>query len=261
MNLVTLTTDFGVHSMYVAAMKGALFTVNPNVMVTDLSHAIPPQNLVYTNYFLQATVPFYPKSTLHVVVVDPGVGSERRILFVDMGDYQLLVPDNGCWTSLLENDVKPAQVIHVIEAKYFRDQISNTFHGRDIFAPVAGYLSAGVDPQLLGKEVHDWIELALPQAVCTEQELRGEVVFVDDFGNLLTNIPANPFLEWQDEPLEMNAGATKIEKRVTHYADAEIGEPAVLVSSMNTVEISVNQGNAAKQLQAAVGTPVQIKRR
>lgn len=261
MNLVTLTTDFGVQSMYAAAMKGALFTVNPNVLVIDLSHAIPPQNLVYTNYFLHATIPYYPKSTLHVVVVDPGVGSERRILFVDMGDYQLLVPDNGCWTSLLEHGVKPARVIQVTETKYFRDRISNTFHGRDIFAPVAGHLSAGVDPQLLGEQVHDWIELALPHAVCTDQELRGEVIFVDDFGNLLTNIPADPFLEWHDKPLETTIGTTTIEKRVSHYADAAFGEPAVLVSSMNRVEIGVNQGNAAKQLHADVGTPVQIKRR
>jgi S-adenosylmethionine hydrolase len=235
-----------------------VLSVNPQAILVDLSHRIPPQNLQYTSYFLQACIPYFPAETLHVVVVDPDVGSERAILYVKLGGQRLLVPDNGCWTGLIEKLGPPARVVRVTDRRYWRTEVSSTFHGRDIFAPVAGHLSLGLDPSLLGPETREWITLALPRPALGPNALIGEIVFVDDFGNLLTNIPGNALQEWQDRPVQITIGDAAISQRVRTYAEAAPGQPVVLVSSMDTVEIAVNHGNAANKLQVGVGTPVRI---
>jgi len=255
--LITLTTDFGHGSSYVAAMKGVLFGVNPDVNPVDLTHNIPPQDLKHTSYFLQATVPFFPPNTLHVVVVDPGVGSERSILLVELEEQQLLVPDNGCWTGLFEG-AAPRRVLKLTESKYWRDEISSTFHGRDIFAAVAGHLSLGVDPAQMGTGVQNWVSLDLPRAKSFEQQIHGEVVFIDDFGNLLSNIPGEMFRRWNDKPLKITVGEHEIHTCVQSYSQAPKGIPCALVSSMNTLEFAVNHGSAAQYLDAGVGTPISL---
>jgi S-adenosylmethionine hydrolase len=258
-HLVTLTTDFGNGSCYVAAVKGVLLGINPQISILDLSHAIPPQNLRYASYFLQACVPFFPSQTLHVVVVDPGVGSERAILYVELGEQRLLVPDNGCWTGLIEQSLQLHRVIRVTERRYWRPQVSTTFHGRDIFAPVAAHLTLGVDPTLLGPETSSWVELPRPQLVVAGTSLTGEVVFVDDFGNLITNIPGHGFRQWDDRAVQILVGDTEVRQRVHHYAEAPPDLPVALVSSMNTVEIAVNHGSAARSLHAGPGMRVIIR--
>src|SRR5437660_1466434 len=135
--LITLTTDFGTDSPYVAAMKGVLLCINPAARVIDLSHDIPPQDIRHTAFLLAQSVPYFPPGTLHVVVVDPGVGSDRSILFVALGGQRLLVPDNDCWTLLTESHAQPLRVLRVSEPRFWRPQVSATFHGRDVFAPVA----------------------------------------------------------------------------------------------------------------------------
>src|SRR5689334_23663128 len=147
--LVTLTTDFGGGSSYVAAMKGALLTVNPAARLVDLSHDLPPQDLVATAYFLADALPWFPTGTIHVVVVDPGVGTERHLLCVEWRGQHLLVPDNGCWTALIADNERPT-VHRLAERRFWRPEVSATFHGRDILAPVAGHLSLGVAPADLG---------------------------------------------------------------------------------------------------------------
>src|SRR5436189_5046159 len=149
--LVTLTTDFGRDSGYVAALKGSLLSVNPQARLVDLSHDIRPQDLRQASFFLRSCVLYYPPGTIHVVVVDPGVGTERAILYVETRGQRLLVPDNGCWTSLVDQGTPT--VIRLAEPRYWRQPVSPTFHGRDILAPVAGHLAGGLEPRLLGPAV------------------------------------------------------------------------------------------------------------
>lgn len=256
--LVTLTTDFGAGSCYVAALKGVLCSIHPEVRLLDLTHRIPPQNLHYTAYFLLASVPFFPPDTLHVVVVDPGVGSERGILYVEIDSQRLLVPDNGCWTALAS--APPKRVLQVTDHSYWLPEVTYTFHGRDIFAPVAGHLSRGLAPEKLGPVTEHWVSLDLPQPSITPLTVSGEVVFIDDFGNLLTNIPGMEYLHWRQQPVRVTVAGQEIAQHVRTYAEARAGTAVVLVSSMNTVEIAVCQGNAARQLGAAIGTPVRLER-
>jgi S-adenosylmethionine hydrolase len=257
--LVTLTTDFGAGSAYAAAVKGALLAVNPEAALVDLSHHIPPQDLHYTAFFLRACVPYFPPATLHVVVVDPGVGSERAILYVELAEQQLLVPDNGCWTALVEAMGPPRRVLRLTESRFWRPQVSNTFHGRDIFAPVAGHLSRDIDPALLGVPTDTWVNLALPQPHISEIVLEGEVIFIDDFGNLLTNIPAGAFQRFQERGMRVWVGGAEIAWWVRTYAEAVPGTAVALISSSDTLEIAVCQGHAARHFQACVKTSVRVE--
>jgi S-adenosylmethionine hydrolase len=247
--LITLTTDFGDDSPYVAAVKGVILSINPCARLLDLSHAIPPQDLLHAAFFLSGAVPYFPTGTLHVIVVDPGVGSERVMLYVETGGQRLLAPDNGVWTRL----AAPVRVIQLREARYWRPSVSKTFHGRDVLAPVAGHLSLGLDPAVLGPATADWVRLPVTVARYGPNTISGEVVFVDHFGNLLSNISG--------EELHRKARVTIAghEARWVHtYSDAPAGTLIALVSSWGTLEVAVTQGNAAEQLRAGVGTSVEV---
>jgi S-adenosylmethionine hydrolase len=251
--LVTLTTDFGTASPYVAAMKGVLLAVNPAVRLVDLSHDIPPQNVRHAAFFLASALPYFPADTLHVVVVDPGVGSERVILYVETAGQRLLVPDNGCWTLLEE----PRRVLRVAEPRFWRSTVSSTFHGRDIFAPVAAHLARGVNPEQLGPAVSEWVRLEMRPPVPGMNSLTGEIVFIDHFGNLITNIPAARL----QTPNVLTVGRHTFRRRfrwVRTYAEAEPGTLVALASSTDLLEVAVVQGNAAHRLQATIGTPVTV---
>src|SRR5438128_1056534 len=175
--LITLTTDFGEESPYVAALKGVILGINPAARLLDLTHCIPAQNLRYTGYFLRHSLPFFPSGTIHVVVVDPGVGSARALLYVEVAGQRLLVPDNGCWTPLLELAAEPARVCRLEDSTYWKLPVSNTFHGRDILGPVAGHLSLGLDPARLGPAVGEWVRMPWPTPERSAGQLRGEVLF------------------------------------------------------------------------------------
>src|SRR5438105_1797592 len=156
--LISLTTDFGTGSPYVAAMKGVILGINPAARLVDLSHDVPAQDVRHAAYLLAAAVPYFPASVLHVAVVDPGVGSARAVLYVEVDGHRLLVPDNGCWTFLAGEGCRPL-VYRVSEPRFWRQPVSATFHGRDIFAPVAAHLSLGLAPQALGPTVAEWVVL------------------------------------------------------------------------------------------------------
>jgi S-adenosylmethionine hydrolase len=250
---ITLTTDFGEDSPYVAAMKGVILSVNPDVRLLDLSHQIPPQDVRHTGFFLAAAVPYFPPGVIHVVVVDPGVGSERAVLYVEVDRHRLLVPDNGCWTTLL--GASPPRVIRLAEPRFWRQPVSATFHGRDIFAPTAAHLSRGLDPRELGPAVNSWVQLPRATPQKTADAVTGEVVFVDHFGNLITNIPA----QWVAQPRAVVVGEQTVTRWMRTYADAEPGTLLALTSSTGHVEIALAQGNAARRLGAAVGTPVTVR--
>jgi S-adenosylmethionine hydrolase len=253
--LITLTTDFGTGSPYVAAMKGVILRINPAVRLLDLSHDIPPQAVRQVDFFLASALPFFPKEALHVVVVDPGVGSDRALLYVEVAGQRLLAPDNGCWTSLAKKE-EPARVIRLTEPRFWLPQVSSTFHGRDILAPVAAHLSLGIRPEELGQPVQDWVRLETPVPQAGINCLYGEVLYIDHFGNLITNFPADRMQK--PDVLCVGKQTFKRFRWVRTYSDAAPGTLVVLASSAGLLEVAVAQGNAARKLKAAVGTPVVI---
>jgi S-adenosylmethionine hydrolase len=251
--IITLTTDFGAAGPYAAAMKGVILALNPAARLVDLTHHVPPQDVRHAAFFLASAVPCFPPEAIHVVVVDPGVGSDRALLYVEAGGRRLLAPDNGCWT-LLEG-AGAARGIRLADPRFWRQPVSATFHGRDILAPVAAHLSLGTDPAQLGPPVAEWVRLPWPRPATQKDGLTGEVVFIDDFGNLITNIPGP---EWAARPARVAVGGRPVERRVRRYAEAPPGTAVVLVSSAGLMEVAVSHGSAARQLEATIGTPVVV---
>jgi S-adenosylmethionine hydrolase len=259
--LITLTTDFGASAPYAAALKGVILTLNAGARLVDLTHEIPPQDVRYVAFFLATAVPCFPNEALHVVVVDPGVGSDRALLYIEAAGRRLLAPDNGCWT-LLEG-AEAARVIRLAEPRYWRQSVSATFHGRDILAPVAAHLSLGLDPAQLGPPVRDWVRLVIPPPRTITGGLAGEVVFIDNFGNVITNIPIDTNIpsDSLQPPEVITIGDRTLRgafRWVRSYSEAPPGSLVVLSSSTGLLEIAVAQGSAAQCLEATVGMPVTI---
>lgn len=252
--LITLTTDFGLTGPYVAAMKGALLSVCPDARIVDLCHALPAQDLRAASFFLRSALPYFPEGTIHVVVVDPGVGTERALLCIRAAGQTVLAPDNGCWTGWLRVTGATPRVVRLAEPSFWRASVSSTFHGRDILAPVAGHLALGEDPEELGPVATQWHELDWPKPTRAGSTWRGEVIFVDDFGNLLTNLPSNLLGPGSAVRILGQAAAAV----VGTYGQAEPGTLVALGSSSGELEIAVVQGHAARQLGAGVGTVVEV---
>jgi len=256
--LITLTTDFGYTSPYVAVMKGVILSINPAAAIVDLSHSIRPQDLRHANYFLTTAIPYFPPGTIHVCVVDPGVGSERAGLCVEIEDQRLICPDNGICTSLLKKTKKPITVRRLTDQRFWRPRISNTFHGRDIFAPVAAHLSLGTAPSLLGPEMAEPVALPSHTAVTFGKRWEGEVQFIDDFGNLITNIPA---CKMKLLPVKVSVAGSPREvlRWVRNYSEGNEGELVSLFSSDGYFEISAVNGSAAKRLGVTAGAVVELE--
>lgn len=257
--LITLTTDFGLASPYVPAVKGVILGFNPAARLIDLSHALPPQDVYHAAFFLASSVVYFPDDTLHVVVVDPGVGTERAVLYVEVADQRLLVPDNGCWVLLAEKSAHEPRVRKLTEQRYWASAISSTFHGRDIFAPVAGHLSLGLDPKELGPRVHEWVTLEKRAPTPETEGLTGEVEFVDDFGNLITNLPGEILNRLAGRPHWVCVGEATVPRCVRTYGEAKPGELVALVASTGALEVAVAQGNAAQALHVGVGAKVTVR--
>jgi S-adenosylmethionine hydrolase len=257
-SLITLSTDFGLAAPYVAAMKGVILTINPRVQIVDLTHSIPAQDVRHAAFFLAASLPYFPPDTVHVVVVDPGVGTERKLLFVEIGGLKILVPDNGCWT-LLEGEGGQKPVVRSLsEQRFWRPSVSATFHGRDILAPVAAHLSLGEAASSFGPAVISWQRLKLPRAKAAEGGSIGEIVFVDDFGNLITNIVASQI---GGTIRRLRVGRRVMRSgfaQVRTYGEAEAGSLVLLESSTGLLEVAVANGNAARDLSLQVGSPVAV---
>jgi S-adenosylmethionine hydrolase len=255
--IVTLTTDFGVASPYVAVMKGVLSSINPRVKLVDLTHQIPPQNVRFAAFYLYTALPYFPPGTIHLVVVDPGVGTERALLCMTIGGHILVAPDNGCWT-FLETALSTPQVYRLENQRFRRAPVSATFHGRDILAPAAAHLSLGRQPEEFGPQVETWIRLDMPRARDGINSVAGEIVFVDEFGNLITNISAERLRQTPDVLMVGKRSFKKKFHWVRTYGDAESGTLVGLIGSNNHMEIAVVEGSAASRLKASVGTPVVV---
>jgi S-adenosylmethionine hydrolase len=255
--LITLTTDFGDTSPYVAVMKGVILAINPAARLIDLSHRVRPQDLRHASYFLGTAVPYFLPGTIHVCVVDPGVGSERAALYAEAGGQRLVGPDNGIFTGVFRR-AGGAVARTLTESRFWRRPVSHTFHGRDVFAPVAAHLSLGLDPAELGPVRPDPIELPTCSAVTFGNRWKGEVQFVDDFGNVITNIPA---CKVKSLPVRVSVGggAAHPIRWVRTYADTAPGELVSLFSSDGFFEIAEVNGNAAARLGVREGAVVVLE--
>lgn len=257
--IITLLTDFG-PGLYAAAVKGILLRGGQDPKIVDISHHVRPQDVLEAALTLQATAHTFPRNTVHCVIVDPRVGTERRIVLVKADDQIYLAPDNGCLTFVL----RKAELVHAWSVQnddFFRKPVCPTFHGRDIFAPVASAIAGGEHISNFGPELdpETLVRLPVPEPVLEEGQVRGQVIFIDRFGNLLTNIEA-PLLRTvgpRDTLAVHLAGRTLSPLRAT-YADAPNGEPLALVGSLDSLEIAVSGGSAAEVLKPASGEEVTV---
>jgi S-adenosylmethionine hydrolase len=260
--IVTLTTDFGITEHYVGAMKGAIYNINPAAQVVDICNSVHSYDLLDGALTLAQAYSYYPPNTLHVVVVDPGVGTARRPILANVGKYLFLAPDNGILSLVYERE-EAISVRHVTSQHYFLQPVSNTFHGRDVFAPVAGWLSKGVDPEKFGEVVTDFVRFTAPKPKSAGDNLfKGIVLKVDKFGNLVTNITPQDLPQLftpQPPPFKISVGKTEISKMKTTYAEGAPGEVFAVLGSMGFLEIVTNRGSAQNTIGAGKGTEVGVK--
>lgn len=259
--VITLLTDFGNQDAYVGTMKGVIAGINPFANIIDICHSIPPQDIFSGAYLLYASYKYFPRKTIHVAVIDPGVGSKRDIICVETKDYFFLVPDNGLLSFILQEE-RPKSIFRVTNSKYLLPSPSSTFHGRDVFAPVAAHLSLGVKPRQLGIKINQLEQLDIPKPVHKKTgHVEGQIIYIDQFGNLITNITKEyiAHLERNYEFMETTIGKKKIVGLSKTYTDAKPREPLVLFGSAGFLEVSINQGNARKYFRVDRGNKVIIK--
>lgn len=253
-SIVTLTTDFGRESIYVAQLKAVLLTINPRLVIVDVTHEIPPQDIFTGAWTVRHSVPYFPVGSLHLAVVDPGVGTSRACLAMDWEGRLVVAPDNGLLTLLCER-ARPRKIVRLENRAYFRPQISATFHGRDIMAPALAWLSLGVPLEALGPPLDELVRLpGRWQPEVREREVRGQIVFVDRFGNLVTNIEAR-YLP-QDLRVTVRMGEIVVDHVGVTYGQHAPGELIALVDSQGYLEIAVVNGSAAERTRCGLGTPV-----
>ncbi len=256
MSIITLTTDFGTGSPYVAAMKGVILTINPAAVIVDLTHAIPAQDIRHAAVVLEEVADRFPSGTIHVVVVDPGVGTDREIVYVRIGRQQCLAPDNGVLSRMIAR-MPPSKIIRLAEPRFWLDDISTTFHGRDILAPVAARLSLGLEPEQLGPSLERLIVLEWPKARLLDRKIEGHVIEVDSFGNLITNIGAEMFVgRPTDTRVCIVCSIYETWGVYPTYAEQPQGALVALVGSGGRLELAIVGDNAAARLGVMVGTPV-----
>ncbi len=256
--VITLTTDFGEGSPYVAQMKGAILSINPDVQLVDITHAVPAQDVRQGAIVLGVATTVFPANSVHVAVVDPGVGSDRRIVYARIGQQQFVAPDNGLISHVAQR-TRPSQVIWLTNRAFWRTEISNTFHGRDIMAPVAAHLSRGVAPEKLGEPIDDMVQLDVPNVQVASQEIKGMIVSFDSFGNLISDIPASLLTEAvKTSSLLIRCASHDVRRIVPTYSAEPKSSLVALIGSSGMLELAIVNGNAAQTLGVPIGEEVKI---
>lgn len=255
--LITLLTDFGSRDAFVGIMKGVMLSINPSVSFVDLSHEVPPQDILAGALLLRSATPFFPPGAIHLAVVDPGVGGSRRALVVETSYGFLVGPDNGL-LSLAAPAEAVMRLIHLTNEHYFLTPRSQTFHGRDVFAPVAAHLSRGVPPEDFGNLISDMERLTLPSVEHHAGGLTGNVIYIDHFGNIITNITEADLRLFPMDTLLVSIGGMQIRGIQSSYAAVEVGAPVALINSWRLMEIAVRNGSAAQRLAIHPGHPVYL---
>ncbi len=255
--LITLTTDFGLSDAFVGIMKGVMLGIAPKAKLIDLTHDIEPQNIQHAALVLASAAPYFPKKTIHLVIVDPGVGTERRAIAVDTPRAIFVGPDNGVLTPAFSEKSKTYELT---ESPYFLKSVSNTFHGRDLFAPVAAHLATGVKPSKMGRKIKDPTTLDLPRPEVKKTTLHGQIIYADRFGNLTTNISIQDIERFLPaKPTALRIGRRVIKQFVRTYGDCPKGKNGFLLNSWNSLEIFVRNGNAKQTFNLNPGAAVTLR--
>ena len=253
--IITLLTDFGEIDGFVGTMKGVILSINPHAKIVDISHQIPDQDIEAGAFVLNNSYRYFPMGTVHLAVVDPGVGSERKILAVQSDDYFFIAPDNQILKYIFHSN-ETLTVVEVLNKQFFLTHISQTFQGRDIFAPVAAHLSTGIAIDQLGPIIEDYDHGEIDVPVVTSSSVMGKIIYADKFGNLITNIA----IELINKPISLiEIGSTIINRLSNSYIEVEIGQPLAIIGSSGYLEIAVRNGNARQQLSQDRGGSVIIK--
>ncbi len=257
--VVALLTDFGTRDHYAGAMKGVVLGLCPEAALVDITHDIDPHDVLGGGLELAASYKSFPAGTIFLVVVDPGVGSARRPLAAEAGGYRFVAPDNGI-LSLVFRETAPRRVVELTERKYARPTVSRTFEGRDRFAPAAAWLAKGLELSALGRTLTTWTTLDVPEPVVTDAQIVADVLRVDRFGNLITNLDRRTFERFAGADIEVTVGTQAVDRVVATYADVAPGSVCALFGSSGHLEVAVNGGSAAERLQLARGARVTVVR-
>jgi S-adenosylmethionine hydrolase len=256
--IITLTTDFGLSDPFAGVMKGVILGICPEARIVDITHECHAYDISEAAFTIAQAYPHFPPKTVHVVVVDPGVGTQRRPIVVETAGQLFVGPDNGIFAFVLAE--QKAKVRAVTNAKYFRQPVSQTFHGRDIFAPVAAHLAKGVAPARLGKPIEDYLR---PHSIKPERTARrgwtGAILKVDRFGNLITNFLASDFPRALEAPFEIAVGLQHVNRLAANYQQFGPGELFMIPGSSGYLEISAGQASAAKILGVTAGAPLELR--
>jgi len=257
-SVITLLTDFGTKDHYVTSMKGAILNINPRCTLIDITHHITPHDIKEGAFILGNAYSSFPKGTIHLSVVDPGVGGLRKPILLVTTNYFFVGPDNGLFTFALKRE-KVKKAVALTNPKYFLSPVSNTFHGRDLFAPVAAYLSLGVKPEAFGPALNSWVELDFAKTRIREGRLIGEILHIDAFGSLISNIGNEQLFHFvKDHSFVIRVGKRTIRGLKKGYWEGKRNEAMALIGSGGFLEISVREGNAQKVLRVKKGDQVTI---
>jgi len=255
--IITLTTDFGTSDHFAGTMKGVILSILPTAEIVDITHEVAPFQIPEGAFSIAQAYRYFPKRTAHVVVVDPGVGTTRRPLLVEAAGQFFIAPDNGVLSMIYSREKHKAR--HITAQKYFLENVSSTFHGRDIFAPVAAHLRKGVAPSKFGKLVVDHLRSDFEKPVRTGKRFwSGTVLKIDRFGNLITNFRLDEFPELRERPFELMAGVLPVNRLVESFAGGTPDELVVVDGSSGYLEVACNKGSAAKKIGCGAGAPVEL---
>jgi S-adenosylmethionine hydrolase len=259
LKIISLLTDFGLRDGYVGVMKGVIWQIVPEIQIADISHNISPQNILEGAIAWGRTVPYFPDGSVHIGVIDPGVGTQRRPIAARLGSHFFVLPDNGLISIMLDSAEKkdhPIEFVHLDNPKYWLSEISNVFHGRDIFSPVGAHLAEGIQLNELGSPIDDPVLLEIPRPHSSPNSVRGEVISIDNFGNLASNILQSD-LDGLGAVTVHIAGA-EIDGLVNTFGERPPGELIALYGTRADLLISVVNGNAAQHLKVNVGDSIEV---
>jgi len=259
--VIALISDFGTRDHYAGTMKGVILNICPDATLVDITHEVPAHDVLDGSLQLAGAARYFPAGTIFLAVVDPGVGSARRGIAAEAGDYRFVAPDNGVLTSVLR-EWAPKKIVELTDRRYARPTVSRTFEGRDRFAPAAAWLAKGTQLTALGRPAPDYHRLDIPVAVVDESSVAGMVLRIDRFGNVVTNIDRKTFESVaKSGSMEVMAGTQSIGRLVATYADIQAGEICALFGSTDHLELAANSESAADRLQLARGSVVSARRR